>query len=235
MSLLTIIQAASKRVGLTSPTNAIGLTDANVVRMIELSNEDGKELAKRHDWQVLVNEATHTTLAAESQGLITAIAGSDFSHICNETEWNRTQNRRWLPVTKEKWQQMKSSSITGPNTFYRLRGNYMLAIPTPTAGHTLAFEWVSKNWCESSGGTGQQAWAADSDVSRINEDLLVAGLVWRWKQSQGLEYAEDFRKYEAMVADAIAQDGPKGVLNMGSGSGQSAIGNCNVPEGSWSL
>lgn len=235
MSLLTIIQAASKRVGLTAPTNAIGLTDMNVIRMIELSNEDGKELAKRYDWQRLVSEATHTTLASESQGLITTIAGSDFDHICNGTEWNRTQNRRWFPVTKEKWQEMKSNGITGPNTFYRIRGNYLRVLPTPTAGQTVAFEWVSKNWCESSGGTGQQAWAADSDVSRINEDLLVAGLVWRWKQSQGLEYGEDFRKYEAMVADAIAQDGAKGVLNMGGGHGRSAIGNGNVPEGSWTL
>lgn len=231
MSLLTIIKAVSKRVGLTAPTTAIGLSDKNVIRLIELSNEDGKELARRHDWQALINEETHTTLAAESQGLITAIAGSDFDRICNGTEWNRTQNRRWFPVSKEQWQRMKSNNITGPDTYYRIRGNYLRAIPTPTAGETLAFEWVSKNWCESSGGTGQQEWAADSDVSRINEDLLIAGLVWRWKQSQGLEYAEDFSKYEALVANAIARDGPKGVLNMG----RKVVENYNIPEGQWQL
>lgn len=231
MSLLTIIQSASKRVGLNAPTSAIGLTDANVIRMIELSNEDGKELADRHDWQAMTKEATHTTVATESQGLITAIAGTDFSHICNGTEWNRSQNRRWFPVQREEWQQMKSNNITGPNTRYRLRGNYLLAFPVPAAGETVAFEWISKNWCTSSGGTGQQAWAADADLSLIDEDILVAGLVWRWKASQGLEYAEDFTKYEAMVADAIAQDGPQGVLNMGGRSGRGS----NIPEGSWPI
>lgn len=235
MSLLTIIQVASKRVGLNAPTTAVGLTDTNVIRMIELANEEGIDLANRHRWQNLIREATHTSLAQENQGAITTIAGTDFAYILNDTIWNRSSNRRWVPADDVQWQQMKSSGITGPDTYFRLRGNSLLTTPTPTAGHTIAFEWVTKNWCESSGGTGQSAWAADADVGRLDEKIITAGLVWRWKQSQGLEYAEDFRKYEILVADAIARDGAKGHLNMGKGSGRRMIGNSNVPEGSWSL
>ena len=229
MSLLSIIQAASKRVGLNSPASAIGLTDDNVVRMIALADEEGIELAARHRWQNLIREATHTTVATESQGLITTIAGADFAYILNDTIWNRTSNRRWLPVDDTQWQQMKSSLLTGTNVHFRLRGNTLLALPVPTAGHTVAFEWMTKNWCESSGGTGQSAWAADTDVGRLNESLMTAGLIWRWKESQGLEYAEDFRKYEILVNDAIARDGVKGHLIMNSRHSSRS----NVPEGSW--
>ena len=230
MSLLQIIQRVSKRVGLTAPVAAMSSTDENVVRMIELANEEGESLFARHDWQNLVREATHTTLAAESQGLITTIAGSDFSHICNETFWNRTKNRRWHPVDGVQWQQMKSSGITGPVEYFRLRGNYLLALPTPTAGETLAFEWVSKNWCESSGGTGQDVWTADADVGRMSESLMIQGLVWRWKKAQGLEYAEDFAEYESRVETAIVRDGAPRKINMGGG-----LRGSNIPEGSWSL
>lgn len=235
MSLLTIIQSASKRVGLTSPSSAIGLTDANVIRLIELANEEGEELANRHQWQNLIRESTHTSLAAESQGAITTIAGTDFSYILNDTIWNRTQNRRWMPVDDVMWQQMLSSGISGPDTYFRLRGNTLRTYPTPTAGHTIAFEWVSKNWCESSGGTGQSAWAADTDVAKLDERLIVHGLVWRWKASQGLEYAEDFRKYELMVNDAIARDGAHPHINMGQGSKSRLVGRNSIAEGSWTL
>lgn len=235
MSLLTIIQAAYKRVGLTAPSSAIGLTDANVVRMIELANEEGAELASRHRWQRLMREATLTTLATESQGLITTIAGADFGYMLDDTIWDRTSNRRWLPVDDVKWQQMKSSGITGPDVNFRLRGNYLLATPVPTASHTVAFEWITKYWCETSGGTGQAAWAADTDVARLDEGLMTAGLVWRWKASQGFEYAEDFRKYEILVNDAIARDGVKGHLHMGGDRAWRFIGRNNVSEGSWTI
>ena len=235
MSLLTIIQKTHKRVGLNSPSSAIGLTDENVVKMIEMANEEGEELSSRHRWQNLIREATHTSLATESQGLITTIAGSDFGYILEDTIWDRSQNRRWTPVDDTQWQQMKSSGITGININFRIRGNYLIATPVPTAGHTIAFEWVTKNWCESSVGTGQSAWAADTDIARIDEALFVAGLVWRWKASQGLEYAEDFRKYEILVNDAIARDGVKGHLYMGKNNSKRFIGRDNVSEGSWSL
>ena len=231
MSLLTLVQRAFKRVGLTEPTAAVSSTDENVIRMIELANEEGEELASRADWQALTREATHTTLAAESQGLMTAIAGSDFSYIKNDTFWNRTKDRRWYPVSDVDWQTMKATNITGPVEYFRIRGGYLLAIPTPTAGETLAFEWVSKSWCETSGGTGQSAWAADSDVGRLDESLMLMGLVWRWKKAQGLEYAEDFRQYEIRVESAMQRDGAKPRINMAG----TMVHGRNIPQGSWNI
>lgn len=231
MSLLTLVQRAFKRVGLTAPTAAVSSTDENVIRMIELANEEGEELASRADWQALTREATHTTLAAESQGLMTAIAGSDFSYIKNDTFWNRTKDRRWYPVSDVDWQTMKATNITGPVEYFRIRGGYLLAIPTPTAGETLAFEWMTKNWCETSGGTGQSAWAADTDVGRLDEGLMLMGLVWRWKKAQGLEYAEDFRQYEIRVESAMQRDGAKPRLNMAG----TMVHGRSIPQGSWNV
>lgn len=231
MSLLTLIQRAFKRVGLTAPTAAVSSTDENVIRMIELANEEGEELASRADWQALTREATHTTLAAESQGLMTAIAGSDFNYIKNDTFWNRTKDRRWYPVSDVDWQTMKATNITGPVEYFRIRGGYLLAIPTPTAGETLAFEWISKNWCETSGGTGQSAWAADADVGRLDEALMLMGLVWRWKKAQGLEYAEDFRQYEIRVESAMQRDGAKPRINMAG----TMVHGRNIPQGGWNV
>ena len=231
MSLLTIVQTACKRVGVTAPVNAYSSTDDNIVRIIALANEEGEELANEYSWQVLTNEATHTTVAAESQGSILTIAGADFGWIKNDTFFDRTSNRPVLPVDDVEWQRMKASSVTGPYSRFRISGNTLRALPTPTAGHTWAFEWVSKNWCESSTGTGQDEWGADSDVAKLDETLITMGVVWRFKQSQGFEYGEDFNKYQRRLQNALARDGAKPRVRMGSGRSSQL----NVPEGSWTL
>ena len=126
---------------------------------------------------------------------------------------------------------MKSTGITGPVEYFRVRGDELIVTPIPTADETLAFEWVSFNWCEDNAGTGQDEWGADDDVSRLPAKLFKAGLLWRWKQAQGLEYAEDFNKYEHMIADAMARDGANPVVNMGSTRSRST----NIPDGNWDL
>lgn len=231
MTLLDLVRSVFRRVGMTEPANVIGNTDDNVIRILALANEEGEQLSARHDWQSLTREATHTTVAAESQGLITTICGSDFDHIKNDTFWNRTKNRPWHPVDDVQWQRMKAGGIIGPVEYFRIRGNYLLSLPVPTAGETLAFEWVTRDWCESSTGTGQDEWQDDEDVCRLPNKLMKAGLLWRWKHAQGLEYAEDFNKYEALVADYSIKDGAARHISMNGGQAAAQ----NVPEGNWSL
>jgi len=234
MSLLTIVQGAAKRLNLNSPSAVIGNTNKEVIQLLNIANEEGEDLAQRHRWQRLVTESTFTSVAAESQGAITSLAGTDFGWICNDTVWNRTRNRKMFPVDDTQWQQMKSSNITGPDEYFRIRGNTFRVIPTMTAGHTVAFEWVSKNWCESSGGTGQDAWAADTDVGRLDEKIMRQGVIWRFKKYKGLDYAEDFNQYEAMVANAMARDGAKKRLHTGAPMTTRFLDRRSISEGSWS-
>lgn len=236
MSLLTMCQGAALRLGINSPSTIVGNTDPNFLRMLGLANEEGEELVKRYPWQATVNEATFTTVATESQGTIASIIGSasaTFDYIINETFWNRTLRRPVFgPVSDQNWEQMKAQSIAGPWNQYIIRNNTMYFIPVPTASQTCAFKWASKAFCESSGGTDQVAWAADTDVGLMDEALMRMGIVWRWKQSQGLEYAEDFNKYELQVADAMARDGTKARLNL-HGTTMDVYPGIVVPSGSW--
>lgn len=234
MSLLTLVQGACKRLSLNSPSAVIGNTNKEIIQLLNIANEEGDDLAQRHRWQRLVNESTFTSVAAESQGSMTTLAGTSFGWICNDTVWNRTKNRKMYPVDDVQWQQMKSSGITGPVEYFRIRGNTFRVIPTMTASETVAFEWVSKNWCESSGGTGQNAWAADTDVGVLEERIMIQGLIWRFKKYKGLDYAEDFQQYEAMVANAIARDGAKKHLRTGGSLTTRFLDRNSISEGSWS-
>lgn len=239
MSFLTMIQAAAPRCNITKPSSVIGTSDRELIAFIELAQEEGEELSTRCHWQRLVTEATFTSTAVESQGNVATIIGSDFDYILNDTVWNRTLNRRMWPITEVDWQSLQSNNIAGPDSFFRIRGNLFIVFPTMTAGETVALEYISKNWCESSGGTGQALWAADADVGRLDERIMSQGIVWRWKRRFGKpDWESDREKYEKRVLDEMARDGAKKRLNLNARPGRVAdllMSNRAVREGTWSL
>ena len=233
MSLLTMMQDISDIVGLNRPGEVAGSTDQQMRTLLALANVEGKSLSKRHDWSELSKEATWTTAAQESQGLLSAIA-TDIDHIVNDTIWNRSLQDRMDPVNAVQWNLLKSSTASGPYPYYRIKEKKLLLIPSPAAGKTGAFEYISSNWCQSSSGTGQAAWAADADTGVLDEYLMSLGIVWRFKQSQGLDYSEDFQNYEIAVSRDTNQDGGRSLQYLDSSTG-AMYPRVHVPEGSWSL
>ena len=235
MSLLTLIQTVCKRVGVAAPVSAIASTDQQIIQMIALANEEGEELSERYPWSDLQTEATFVTLAAELQGTVDSIATSDFRYILNDTIWNRTQNRpMYGSLTPSDWQLLKSSNVSGPFQEYRIKGGSLYLLPAPPAGETCAFEYLSGNWCQSAALTKQSAWAADTDTGILDERIMTSGILWRWKQVKGLDYAEDFRKYEIRVQEAMTRDAGKPTLSM-DGSPTNRAPGIMVPSGSWPL
>lgn len=234
MSLLSIVQSVAVRIGLTKPSVGVSSADPKVLQLIELINEDGQELAARPAWQILTNEATFNTLAAEDQGLITTLAGADFAFIYNETMWNRTQRRPVFgPKAPAEWQQLKAQFMQGPWIQYRLRGNHVLFLPAPAVGQAIYFEWITKNWCtDVTGATGKTAMTVDTDVSKLDERLHILGGVWRFKAKNHLDYGEDFNIYENAVQDGIGRDGSKARLNL-AGAQTDIFPAVVVPAGNW--
>jgi len=233
MSLLTLIQGAMDTIGLTRPSVVIASTDGNVRTLLALAQTEGRELLEKYAWPQTQKEATHTTLAAELQGVMTTIAPG-FGYIINQTFWNRTLTQPVTgPLSPHEWQHLVARVTTGPYSSYRIRGGSLYGYPAPPAGNTWVFEYQTVNFCASSGGTGQSAWAADTDVGLLDENLMELGVVWRFKKKNSLDYSEDFRTYTQKVANHTARDGGKRVLNM-AGSGNNSTG-IYTSEGSWTL
>ena len=235
MSLLTMVQNACDRLGIVRPSLVIGSSDQQVLQLLGLANQEGKELARRHNWQRLTKEKTITATATEEQS---SAIPSDFDRILNQTFYNRTQNRRVEgPMEPDAWQRYKSSVATVLFDAYRIRGNAMLLAPTPTAGDSYAYEYVSKWWCTSTGGTAptQLAWAVDTDDGILDEELMTDGVVWRFLRSKGLDYAEAFRTHEAQLMLAMVRDGGKRTVSMGNSYDNRRRREPTWPDGNWSV
>lgn len=207
MSLLTIIQTAADRCSLARPTAVTSDTDANIKMMLRLATEEGQSLRDRVDWQEITKEHTFTTVAAAAQ---TSSVPDDFHRVIPDTMFNRDTNRKvWGPMSPNEWQLIQSSLVTRVDPAFRLRGGTILFSPTPTAGENVYYEYVSKNWCQSSGGTEQSAWAADTDTGILDENMMALGVIWRFKRARGLDYSEEFNEYERRVNHAMQRDGSR--------------------------
>lgn len=234
MSLLTCIVQVCRRIGITAPASVSSSSDPQIIQLMGLANEEGQDLSARYPWQSIRQESTFTTVATESQGVITTLAGAGFRYILNDIMWDRSLLRPIFgPLNPQGWQALKARNVTGPFTQFIMRGNTVRFIPTPVAGNTIAFEWISKYWATGAGGDAS-TYAADADTSYLDEEIMAAGIIWRWKDAKGLPYAEDYAKYERLVADQMGRDGGKPRLNLGGSitDYQPAI---LVSAGSWNV
>lgn len=244
LTLLAIVQSFCRRTGLTLPNSVIGNPDTTITQLYGLLEEEAKDLAPRKGWVGLTNQCLFTSVAAESQGTLdnlgaTLVTTNSLNYILNKTFWDRTQRIPvWGPVSPQDWQALKAVIVQGPLYQYRIRAGTggtvaeLLMNPAPAAGHQMAFEYITYNWCLSTGTTPFASFTTDTDLCLLPSDIILMGLRWRWKKEKGFPYAEDMRTYETMVEDAGARDGTKPTLHMDDKGFQPKPG-IWVPSGSW--
>lgn len=232
LTLLQIVQSASKRLGLTPPVSAIASQDNAVLQLVALAEEEGQEQATEYYWEALQTEAQFTTVAAELQGALSVIAPG-FDYVVNNAMWNRSLRRPvYGPKTPQEWQQIKATQINGPFNSYRIKGDSLYFYPVPTAGQQIDFEYYSKNWVSTAAGGTSPVWTADGDKPLISDQLMILGLVWRWRQSKGLDFTADYQKYTQRKQNEFARDASRPILNM-SGTVYDIQPVVLVPRGSW--
>lgn len=158
---------------------------------------------------------------------------SDFGYFMTQTFWDR--NFRWQllgPLDAQEWQVLKSGiSPTGPRRRFRVMDNYFNIDPVPAEVDQEVFEYYSAGWCQSSGGTVQTLWAADTDNYILDDDTMILGLKWRYLRAKGLDYQEERKTYDDRLSTVAGRDGGNRNLPMNAtASGVRFLNETNVPD-----
>lgn len=228
MSLLTLCQNACDEVGLKRPSVVIGATDATARRCLRYAVRTGRELVKANIPYLFKEHTFPTVASTQSYSL-----PSDFDHFVPFTQWNRTTYRRQFAIQANEWQKFQSGLATvSVNDRFRIRGadRDLLLEPTPTSVETVSYEYVSKNYCETSGGSGLSVWAADTDVGVIDEEIFELSLIWRLLNRMGHPYAEEKAEYQRCLNTMIAQIAPQKVSLNGPVAATSNIPDADFPS-----
>lgn len=205
-TLLTLTQRLVRRLALsTEPTLVVGSTDPGIKQIRELFQEEGDSLVKRHDWSGLITSWTITL--STSPNLTPFLA--DYERMNKDARLYRSGSKYTSlngPIRADDWQYLVNVAGTYPG-YWRIFGGY-LQILGVSITETVSTEYISKNWIlDTNGSTTKAEWAADTDTTRFfRDDLMLAGVRWRWRQMKGLEYAEDMETYERILEIAISED-----------------------------
>lgn len=205
-NLLQLATRITRRLPLSSdPASVIGNDEPQIQQLLELMQEEGDDLVSRHAWSVLT--ATWT-IDVGSTSPHSESYPTGFSRFRTDADvWRSGSNVTPLigPVPSNKWQVLTSSPGTYPG-YWRPYGSGIQILGVSST-ETVTVEYVSKNWIlDDDGSTGKSVWASDTDTLRLPELLYVQGVRWRWKQSKGLDYAEDMAGYERELERSIAAD-----------------------------
>jgi hypothetical protein len=232
-TLLSICQGAADRIGLPRPTQVASSIDQTTRTLLGCAQREGSALARRWAWQALLTEHTFSSTAATVQ--VDGVPTDWDGRMVSGTFWNRSMRRPVRgPLNSGEWQALQASGVQVVTDAFRFRANKIELVPTPTEGLTYAYEYVSKNWCTDADGTGQSAWAADTDIPVLDAELLTLGVVWRFLQGRGLDFDIAAQDYNQEVIDAIARDGSRRVVDL-TGAAPLSAHNVAIPEGSWAL
>lgn len=239
MSLKTICQSVAKEIGLTVPSAFVGSNDKTARQLLACASKAGKSIARRRgkfgSWADLITEYTFDSVADQADYDLP----SDYDRLVDGTLWDR--DNYWDlrgPLSPAEWQVYKSS-VLGSSVSLRARvrirnvsGTRKFSLdPTPsTSGVTFVYEYVSKNWCESSGGTGQTDWAADTDTGVISEYLIELETLWRMLNRLGLAYAEEKEEAEKEIMQAISADAGAPTLSLSARRKVHLIDAGNIPD-----
>ncbi len=229
VTLLEICQDAISDVkGYFIPTTIVNNDDDAAVQLLRAARKTGRELATKVRWQALLAEHTFSTVAATQNYSLP----SDYQAFANLTTWDRTNDWELLgPATPRIWQTLQSATISaGVRYWWRVAGNSIQIYPTPTTVNSLVFEYYSRYYCTSSGGTAQQDWAADADLSRIDGELMTLGVSYYFKKSEGLPFSEEKADYLSAILDYQSDDKPKAQVDFAMGVNFPGPFLANIPD-----
>ena len=206
MTLLTICNNAASEVDLNPFTTIVSNSDPGAVKLLRYAGKVGDRLMKVCEWQILRKEKTFTGVSGSEQ---TSILPADFDRFVPETFWNRSSEDLIAgPISSTEWQDLTARSHAGRPKFI-LRGGSVFIIPVLAGGESLAFEYVSKNWCQSSGATAQNAWAADTDTGILDEELITLGVIYEYLVGEGLPTGAAADAYTDRYRLLVKNDQPR--------------------------
>tara|TARA_Y100000310_G_C20565646_1_gene755344 strand:+ start:301 stop:1029 length:729 start_codon:yes stop_codon:yes gene_type:complete len=211
MTLLSISNAVADETHGPRPVSIIDNTNPEAQNILRLINKVGQHLTKIYPWSILRKEHTFTAPGVETL-LAAAAMPSDFDRFVPETFWDRDSNNLLSgPVGPVEWAGLKVQTFSSQNKKFTWRGGAVLTQPVFASGVNMAFEYIKKNWCDIAAGSGEKAaMTVDTDVTLIDEELVILGTIYEWLLAEGQPWqgaAKSYKDYFDTLTDNEIADG----------------------------
>lgn len=195
MNVIDIAKAVAPNISIAAPSVVVSSNDPNAVKLLQMMNETGRELARRADWGALEKTATITGTGSNDAFALP----NDFARLSpgNAVTFNGIPVRGGL--SRDEWQSLSNSQ--GTPRYFRLSGDTISFYPFPILSATVLVSYQSSGWC-----AGGENLLSDADQPLVPAELVIGGTIWRWKRSSGLDFQDYLAEFEAMLEQMAAFD-----------------------------
>lgn len=209
MSLQSICSAVLSEVGWPTLTAYSTSSDPTAKQIVALANKELVTLSEQYDWPQLDIEYTFDTVAAQATyDLPTNFRKMIGGSVYNADEYYRLRGS----VNVETWNRHKYGLLGSiAHQRYRLRydaadgGEYIELAETPTTAETLVMVYQTNEYARTSENDDNPKYEADTDVAKIPESIVQAGVAWRFRRAKGLDFSAELAEYGAIVKTQLAK------------------------------
>src|SRR5215471_3535461 len=197
-----------------------------------------------------VNSGTQVTMDMVATGTVTGATvtfskdtyalPTGFDRFLNRTAWDRTNRWELIGPDSPQTDEWHRSGIvtTSPRRHFRqtgdlAAGNYRIWPPPQTVDtpFQIAWEYLSNYWVQSSGGTNQEKFQADTDVPVLDSQAIILGTKWRFAQAKSLPSAASLQmEHTEYVSQLIARDGGAPTLRAAKHPASVLLSSWNVQD-----
>lgn len=218
LSLLQICTRALDEISsFNVPNTIIDNTDDTAKTLLAAAFKVGEELVRDYDWNECSRTATVNTVISTTLYALEA----DYERLAPDTMWNATEYRRMFgPTTRRQWAAITNSQVDPALTHYwRLFGGQIQVDPAPASVFSFSYEYLSKVYCQSSGGSERaDGWVADSDVPLLPADLFIYGVRYYFSDAKALPGSmKAAAEYDAVIQSRQNKNVPSEAVNMAAG------------------
>ncbi len=223
---------------ITNIPSTVGL-DTTYMAIGQGINQDVFIVSVDSPTQVTINNVTAQagTNATVSFAKVKYSLPSDYQSMVPRTMWDKSKHWEMLgPEDAQQWEWLLSGYIsTGPRIRWRLYGDYFQIWPPVTTAEYLGFEYRSKGWALSSGGTVQNSFTADTDTCIYPDRLMVLSMKLKYFEAKGFDTTAMFRNYRENLNTAMALDMSGANLSFAPRPGEILIGYDNIPDSGYGM
>ena len=224
------VRRAMVRLGLPSPTTAIGSTDETALQMVALLQETVEELSNLGGWRNLSDEWEITL----SPPTLAYALPDDFNGIVDSTEWDTTSRHPVVgSVPDPVWKELKARLITGTTLYlqYQLIDDTLTFLSIPSAADKITIIYNTRKWFVSSDGTTfKDVPTANDDIIRFDPNAVVQWLKMKWRQAKGFDITAAKNDAEQAVSSAFDRDISAPRLSLVPRNSVKLLGWDNIPD-----
>jgi len=240
VNVLKIAQDVARKIGVTPPTALFGSTQPISVRLVSLLEDECRFLRNQ---RIFPNQKKNHSFMVTSARVKYPLP-ADFYAAVPGTTYDSQLDRRMIgplsdPAFNERIYGQGSNSHTGWRIFgpdanpASSGGQFYIDPPPANSTDVYTFDYITKYMFYSDDyATGSETIAADTDVCLFDDDVVLKGVEWRYRESKGQQFETQRAEHASLLNAAVARWAPQYRGTFGS---QVDGPRYSVPDGSWSF